>query len=417
MTVRTSHRRASGAIRRLPSGRWQARYTGPDGAMRTIGTFVVKAEADQALAHEISTMARGGWHDPRLGEQPLGKWFRGWIAARTDIAESTRALVRAGAGHLDRRAHPRGRDRRAAESHPPGDPDTGIADARRGAGVEQRGDGRVDAAGDRAVAAQRQARHSRQRGDPGLGGGFGCAAGSDRPDPPRGPGTVGSPRPTVYRCPSTRCDANAGQTAATQAYRLLHAGMAQAVADELISANPCAIKGAGQRDARDRVDRRTVSLEEMWLLADATARLAPRRRRGRLACAGERTAHRRAGRCRPRGSPTPGTALGMVPGARANRPGLVQRTENPGRQADRGATHRRSRAARAHDTVHSPGPRFVAVRHAERNEHGVGVWLVLIMRWTPPSAISRRRPSRAPDSDIPEARAELLQPNNRLSDS
>ena len=61
---------------------------------------------------------------------------------------------------------------------------------------------------------------------------------------------------------------NAGQTAATQAYRLLHAGMAQAVADELIAANPCAIKGAGQRDAHDRVDRRTVSLEEMWALAD-----------------------------------------------------------------------------------------------------------------------------------------------------
>ena len=92
MTVRTSHRRANGAIRRLPSGRWQARYTGPDGAMRTIGTFVAKSEADQALAHEVSRMTRGAWHDPRLGEQPLGEWFRGWIATRTDIAESTQAL-------------------------------------------------------------------------------------------------------------------------------------------------------------------------------------------------------------------------------------------------------------------------------------------------------------------------------------
>ena len=89
MTARTSHRRSSGAIRRLPSGRWQARYTGADGAMRTIGTFAAKAEADQALAHEVSMMARGGWRDPRLGEQPLGEWFRGWIATRTDIAEST----------------------------------------------------------------------------------------------------------------------------------------------------------------------------------------------------------------------------------------------------------------------------------------------------------------------------------------
>ena len=37
MTTRR-HRRASGAVRKLPSGRWQARYTGPDGALRTLGT-------------------------------------------------------------------------------------------------------------------------------------------------------------------------------------------------------------------------------------------------------------------------------------------------------------------------------------------------------------------------------------------
>jgi len=70
MAVRASRRRSSGTFRRLPSGRWQARHAGPDGAMRTIGTFAAKAEADQALAHEVSTMARGGWHNPRSGEQP-----------------------------------------------------------------------------------------------------------------------------------------------------------------------------------------------------------------------------------------------------------------------------------------------------------------------------------------------------------
>ena len=71
MTAR-HHRRASGAVRKLPSGRWQARYTGPDGAMRTLGTFPTKAAADHELAHEVSRMARGTWRDPRLGDQPLG---------------------------------------------------------------------------------------------------------------------------------------------------------------------------------------------------------------------------------------------------------------------------------------------------------------------------------------------------------
>ena len=61
---------------------------------------------------------------------------------------------------------------------------------------------------------------------------------------------------------------NAGQTAATRAYRVLHAGMAQVVADELIAVNPYASKSAGQRDAYDRTDPRAVSLEEMWALAD-----------------------------------------------------------------------------------------------------------------------------------------------------
>ena len=93
-TASRGHRRASGAVRKLPSGRWQARYTGPDGAMRTLGTYPTKAEADQALAHEVSRMARGVWHDPRLGDQPLGEWFRGWIDTRGDLARSTGALYR-----------------------------------------------------------------------------------------------------------------------------------------------------------------------------------------------------------------------------------------------------------------------------------------------------------------------------------
>jgi hypothetical protein len=35
--------------------------------MRTIGTFAVKAEADQALAHEVSAMAREGVARPAAG--------------------------------------------------------------------------------------------------------------------------------------------------------------------------------------------------------------------------------------------------------------------------------------------------------------------------------------------------------------
>jgi len=62
---------------------------------------------------------------------------------------------------------------------------------------------------------------------------------------------------------------NLGHTEAAQAYRLLHTGMAQAVSDGLIPANPCAIKGASQRDSRQRTERRVLTPDELWTLADA----------------------------------------------------------------------------------------------------------------------------------------------------
>jgi len=70
--------------------------------------------------------------------------------------------------------------------------------------------------------------------------------------------------------PSRRAERrNLGHTEAAQAYRLLHTGMAQAVSDGLIPANPCAIKGASQRDSRHRTERRVLTPDELWALADA----------------------------------------------------------------------------------------------------------------------------------------------------
>ena len=62
---------------------------------------------------------------------------------------------------------------------------------------------------------------------------------------------------------------NVGRTEAAQAYRLLHTGMAQAVSDGLIPANPCAIRGASQRDSRHRTERRVLTPDDLWAGADA----------------------------------------------------------------------------------------------------------------------------------------------------
>jgi hypothetical protein len=58
-------------------------------------------------------------------------------------------------------------------------------------------------------------------------------------------------------------DRNAGRTEAARAYRLLHIGMAQAVADGLTPAHPCLVKGASQWDSKDRMQRRTPTAQEV----------------------------------------------------------------------------------------------------------------------------------------------------------
>ncbi|HQY32478.1 tyrosine-type recombinase/integrase [Actinotalea sp.] len=265
MTTRR-HRRASGAVRKLPSGRWQARYTGPDGAMRTLGTYPTKVEADKGLAHEVSRMARGVWHDPRLGDQPVGEWFRGWIATRGDLAPSTRSLY---ATLLERWIDaelPLGGTR----------PRTVRLGAQTLASLTPADVREWDAAvlaeaGRRAAERWRRAASSPRKVNAAIRA---WAATEGRPVASTGriPGDLREAWlvATEGAVSDPRADrSNLGHTEAAQAYRLLHTGLAQAVSDGLIPANPCAVKGAGQRDSRHRTERRVLGPEELWPLVDA----------------------------------------------------------------------------------------------------------------------------------------------------
>jgi integrase len=76
-------KRAFGAVRKLPSGRYQARYRGPDGLMRPAPrTFRTKREADDWLAEKQSEMRRGEWMDPDAGKIPFGEYALVWIKQR-----------------------------------------------------------------------------------------------------------------------------------------------------------------------------------------------------------------------------------------------------------------------------------------------------------------------------------------------
>jgi integrase len=93
-----SRRRPSGSVDHLPSGRWRARYQGPDGH-RHAAMFRTKADADVWLASQQTDRLRGEWVDPRGGRILLARWEEQWWATTVNLRPSTRVRDR---GYLDR---------------------------------------------------------------------------------------------------------------------------------------------------------------------------------------------------------------------------------------------------------------------------------------------------------------------------
>ena len=86
-------RRRFGRVRQLPSGRWQARYHGPDGIDRAApGTFERRADADRWLATIEDQVIHGDWLDPDAGLVPLEEYGPRWIAERAGLRPRTRQL-------------------------------------------------------------------------------------------------------------------------------------------------------------------------------------------------------------------------------------------------------------------------------------------------------------------------------------
>jgi integrase len=84
-------RRQNGSIRRLPSGRYQARHTDRDG-QRHVKTHSTKGDADAWLAIQQSDQIRGSWVDPKAGSVSLNQYSEDWLAHKTNLAPRTREL-------------------------------------------------------------------------------------------------------------------------------------------------------------------------------------------------------------------------------------------------------------------------------------------------------------------------------------
>jgi integrase len=77
-------------VDKLPSGKWRARCTGPDGRRRT-STFSTKSDARVWLSTQHADVVRKTWRAPEAGRRTVGAFAAEYLA-RGDLRESTRAL-------------------------------------------------------------------------------------------------------------------------------------------------------------------------------------------------------------------------------------------------------------------------------------------------------------------------------------
>lgn len=103
MANKRGARQTFGSTRKLPSGRWQARYTGPDGQVhKAHTTFDTKGDAEAYLATVRADIVRETW---RPGSGPgkvkaltFGEYAEAWLTGRTvrgrGLADRTREHYR-----------------------------------------------------------------------------------------------------------------------------------------------------------------------------------------------------------------------------------------------------------------------------------------------------------------------------------
>jgi integrase len=86
-------RRPTGAVRKLPSGRYQARLRDPlTNRLVPLGTYDTKADADAAIADGVASQRRGVWVDPRKSRMTFGNWAQHWL--ESDATKRPRTRVR-----------------------------------------------------------------------------------------------------------------------------------------------------------------------------------------------------------------------------------------------------------------------------------------------------------------------------------
>jgi len=252
-------RRAFGSVERLTSGRWRARYTGPDGRLRSAPTtFATRGDADRWLTVMHADMLRGQWSPPERADIDLSEYVTDWLRQRAPhLRPRTRDLyarlasrwIVSPVGHGRAAVNLSAVPLRAISPPLVRDWFAAVTDAARISAASR------TARADRTHPARAWA----------TAQGLPCAA----------TGRLSPSILTAWHCagsPDLRARAaarpDAGRTAAAQAYRLLHTVMAQAVDDGLLPASPVRIPRAGHVDHAERMPLTPLEVEA---LANRTA--------------------------------------------------------------------------------------------------------------------------------------------------
>ncbi len=87
--------RGFGNVRQRESGKWQARYPGPDGQIRNApNMFTSKRTAEQWLSVTETQIMKGEWVDPERAKVKLGHYADQWITQRPGLRPRTVELYR-----------------------------------------------------------------------------------------------------------------------------------------------------------------------------------------------------------------------------------------------------------------------------------------------------------------------------------
>ena len=75
--------------RRVDTGKWRARYRGPDKRERT-RDFDRKTDAERWRREQLAKIDRGEWTDPTAGRVVIGDYAGEWLRGKVKLKHSTR---------------------------------------------------------------------------------------------------------------------------------------------------------------------------------------------------------------------------------------------------------------------------------------------------------------------------------------